>query len=284
MKAIMQFPLTKVILGLALCYLPLLLLNLLVFKPITAKLGLSEEIGRAIRFSTNILVLFFMYGFFLRYIEKSNTPFWKGANIFSDILTGGGLAIASILIIILILFLLGFYKFGTAQFSTRNIMYLLLVFAFMSVMEEVLFRGVIYQLLEKSLGTIIALLISALLFGIPHLFNQDTNWVSMFAASVGGLILGLMFTATRNIWMPIAFHWMWNFTQVIFGSYLSGSDEFIPKGLFQAKINGPIWATGGAAGIENSAFTIGLTILVGIGLLYYVYNQALLIIPKWIAN
>ena len=47
-----------------------------------------------------------------------------------------------------------------------------------AVLEELVFRGLIFRLAERSLGSIVALLISAAVFGASHLFNPGANLLS----------------------------------------------------------------------------------------------------------
>src|SRR5215472_3719778 len=47
-----------------------------------------------------------------------------------------------------------------------------------AVGEEIVFRGVVYRRLEERLGTALALLVSAAVFGLVHAGNTGANWVS----------------------------------------------------------------------------------------------------------
>lgn len=129
-----------------------------------------------------------------------------------------------------------------------------------SVGEELLFRGVLFRILEQALGTLIALLGSALLFGLAHMLNPSATLIgSLIIAVEAGLMLGMAYVATRNIWFPIGIHLAWNFTQGgIFGA--SGKATASPS-LVQTTFAGPDWLTGGMAGTENSIITVTLCIV-----------------------
>jgi len=125
-----------------------------------------------------------------------------------------------------------------------------------AVGEEILFRGVVYRIVERTMGTSVALLVSALLFGLGHLVNPDFTLFSALLVVIGGLMLGLAYAATRNLWFPIGIHFAWNFTiGGIFGT--SGSSP-VQHGLVTLTFSGPQWITGGSVGLDNSAIAVAL--------------------------
>lgn len=273
MKKLLQNPLVKILIGLTICYLPLLIVNVLIMKPIESNLMLSDETGRVIRFVVNSVLIFGLYHWFIKWTEDSSNFDWKYKNIGRDMLSGSLLAIISVLIVILILRVINVYRVVNFNVNLGSVLYLLIVFGFTSILEEVLYRGVVYRILENWLGSVLALVISGVFFGLFHYFNQDVSIISVIAASIGGVLLGLMYTISQQLWMPIAFHWFWNFTQVFFGSRLSGSDEYLKDAVFKADFMGADWLTGGQAGIENSYLTLLLTVILAVLLFYKAKNK-----------
>ncbi len=79
------------------------------------------------------------------------------------------------------------------------------------VVEEAIFRGLVYPTLRKANGVFFALLIESLIFGALH---GNTIWVA-YAACMG-VIMTLVFEATGSLWGSIAFHVSFNFL----GSYV----------------------------------------------------------------
>jgi len=127
-----------------------------------------------------------------------------------------------------------------------------------SVGEELLFRGILFRLLERAFGTLAALVVSALLFGLAHIVNPDSTLIGSLAIAVeAGLLLGLAYVVTRSLWFPIGLHLAWNFTQGgIFGP-ASGQE---PHGLVRLAFAGPDWLSGGASGAEASILTVALCV------------------------
>jgi len=124
--------------------------------------------------------------------------------------------------------------------------------AAIAILEETLFRGIIFRITEEKLGTYLALFISAVLFGALHLINPNSSIASAFAITVeGGLMLGAAFIYSRNLWFPIAIHFAWNFTQTgIFGAITSGN--ILHESLLTSSISGSNLITGGPFGPEGS--------------------------------
>jgi uncharacterized protein len=126
-----------------------------------------------------------------------------------------------------------------------------------AVSEELLFRGVLFRLVEEKTGTWVALAVSGVLFGALHLLNPGATVVGAAAIAVeAGLMLGAAYVATRSLWLPIALHLGWNLAEGgIFGTTVSGSDA-TPSGLVESVMHGPALLTGGEFGPEASMVTV----------------------------
>jgi membrane protease YdiL (CAAX protease family) len=71
---------------------------------------------------------------------------------------------------------------------------------FVALPEEIFFRGILLNLLNKRLGTRTALIVSSALFGLAH-FNKRAafNWRYVILASVAGVFYGRSYLANRRI-------------------------------------------------------------------------------------
>jgi membrane protease YdiL (CAAX protease family) len=126
-----------------------------------------------------------------------------------------------------------------------------------ATIEELLFRGVLFRLVEQRWGTLIALIVSGALFGGLHLINKNaTVWGALSIAASGGLLAGAAYAATRSLWLPIGIHLGWNFAESgIFGATDSGSDQTV-GGLLTGVPHGPAFFNGGAFGPEASIWAV----------------------------
>ncbi len=148
------------------------------------------------------------------------------------------------------------------------------------VLEEVLFRGVLFRLIEEALGTWTALAVSSALFGFGHLMNPAATLQGVLAiAFEAGVLLGAAYLVTRRLWLAIGVHAGWNFTQSgIFGVPTSG---FAMPGLLQGRLDGPVWLSGGAFGAEASVVALAVCTLAGLGLLRLAYRRGRFVAPAW---
>lgn len=91
--------------------------------------------------------------------------------------------------------------------------------AFAGYIAEVIFRGVIFRLVEEGLGSWLALAITVALFGLVHLGNPNATLYG--AAAIGieaGMLLGAPYVVTPRLWLAVGVHFGWNFMQaVVFG-------------------------------------------------------------------
>jgi hypothetical protein len=71
---------------------------------------------------------------------------------------------------------------------------------FVALPEEIFFRGILLNVLEKRIGTRAALLVSSALFGLAH-FNKRAvfNWRYVILAALAGIFYGRSYLAKRRI-------------------------------------------------------------------------------------
>jgi membrane protease YdiL (CAAX protease family) len=124
------------------------------------------------------------------------------------------------------------------------------------IMEEILFRGLLFRLSSKIVGTWGALIFTSALFGLAHMFNPGASFRSSLAIALeAGILLGAAYAATQRLWLPIGLHAGWNFTEgSIFGMTLSGNT--MSMGLLRGSLSGPPALTGGAFGPEASIVAV----------------------------
>ncbi len=130
------------------------------------------------------------------------------------------------------------------------------------VFEEITARGLLFAWLEARWGSKWALVISSLIFGGLHFANPGVSPLAAVGVAAAGVLLGAGFMAARSLWLPIALHAGWNFTESgLFGASVSGHDEL--PGLFSTQFDGPALLTGGAFGPEASLTGVIVVVLAG---------------------
>ena len=157
--------------------------------------------------------------------------------------------------------LAGCYRISEAHFEPIPLLLAFFQFFFVAVFEEIIFRGVIFRLIDDRWNTFAALLVSAILFGAIHMLNPGATIWSAFAIAVAaGLLLGAAYKGSGTLWLPIGIHWAWNFVEGnVFGFFVSGTA--VQTKIFSAVITGPDWVTGGRFGAEAAVPTVVIGLL-----------------------
>ncbi len=199
-----------------------------------------------------------------------------GRELGIGVLVGAGLYTACILILIL----MGIYKIE----GLNPVSYLLPAIAVpvsSGIFEELLFRGVLFRIVEGWLGSWISLAVSSLVFGLVHLVNSTATLMGAIFISVeAGILLAAAYMLTRRLWMSMGFHIAWNYTQSgIFSGIVSGGDA--RPGLIKPVIEGPALLTGGTFGVESSVIAFLLCTATGVVLLIMAVRRGHVVPPFW---
>jgi membrane protease YdiL (CAAX protease family) len=170
--------------------------------------------------------------------------------------------------------LAGWYRVDEFTLNVGGFLYYVLLFFAVAVVEEVLSRGMIWRLIERRAGTVLALIGSSLFFGLGHFLNPSaTLWSGIAIALHAGLLLGALFIVTRSLWVPIGGHFAWNlFEGPVFGTEVSGLDT---DALIEATTTGPELWTGGAFGPEAGLVTVLLGVIPALVLLAYAWRKGM---------
>lgn len=150
-----------------------------------------------------------------------------------------------------------------------------------SVVEETLFRGILFRHIERMAGTWAALALTSAFFGAAHLANPGATWFAAVAICVeAGVLLGAAYMLSRRLWLAVGIHAGWNFTQGwVFSAPVSGGKT--PEGLLITLRQGPEWLTGGAFGLEASAVAMVVASIAGVLLLVWAVRLRGTVGPLW---
>ena len=278
-RKITEFPLVAMVLGVALLAGALQLVRL-VFHFISKKesSGHSREIliGLAIT-----VMVFAVYKLAIRHLGENPRDDLRSEHAARDLGLGliGGTLIFSL--VTGVAALAGVYHI-VGPGDTRDIIYALVTMGIVpAVMEETLFRGIMFRHLEDFGGTWFALALTSALFGVAHIFNPNATYFSSFAIAVeAGIMLGGAYMLTRSLWLPIGLHAAWNFTQgEIYDVPVSGIDQ---HGLVQAKLSEPEILSGGTFGLEASVIALVIATAFGLWMVVRAARAGHLVRPWWV--
>jgi Predicted metal-dependent membrane protease len=103
----------------------------------------------------------------------------------------------------------------TLQASNGSIISALAITMIAPIFEEILFRGIVFNELKKSMPVIPAIIVQGVFFGIYHL-----NLLQGIYAAILGCILGLIYQMTKSLWSNIIVHMTFNLLGVFVMPYI----------------------------------------------------------------
>ena len=276
---VLQFPLTRIVLAF-LFVLPILILSNLFFAHVIKPA--PEPTATILRYARSILTivgLMIVYRLYVRRVEKRHAYEMTLGKSFGEFGAGSLISLGLIGLMILVMAVAGYYRidhFNPAGALVDSLFH----FGVVAFVEELLFRVILFKLVEELCGSWIALIATGLLFGFLHIVNPNaTLWTSVGIVISSSVFLTCAFMLTRRIWMIWGVHLFWNLAQAgVFGMPCSGvtSDNWIAP-----VISGPEWVTGGAFGVEASPIFILLPLCVGVVILKKALERDRLVRPMW---
>jgi hypothetical protein len=174
---------------------------------------------------------------------------------------------------VLLLSIFGYVRWEVNAFSFSTICSGFSILLLAAIVEELFFRGFLFQRLIQSFGSWSAQLIVAALFLLTHISNPNMTGILKTLACINifiaSIMFGIAYMKTASLAMPLGLHFMANFMQgSILGFGVSGDkDPGIFKPVFD---NTPIWISGGDFGIEASI--LGLCFVITITIYLYFWN------------
>jgi uncharacterized protein len=131
----------------------------------------------------------------------------------------------------------------------------LLAFVGVGMFEEFLFRGYAQYTLASGMGFWSAALLTSALFTIVHRSNPGETLLGLTDVFLFGIIACFMWWRTGSMWLAVGFHGFWDWGLSYFYSV---PDSGVPAlgHLFNTRVQGPAWLSGGTAGPEGSAINI----------------------------
>lgn len=208
-----------------------------------------------------------VYKLTLTYLARRSTPEISrqrvGIETVLGVLTGTVFIVGSAYIIMA----LGGYSFQWASSMDTSSVLISSIEAALgaAVIEELIFRGLMFQAIDKLGGKWLALAVTSLFFGVAHLGNAGaTLWSGIAIALEAGVLLGAAFLWRRNLWFSMGLHFAWNAVEGLLGIPVSGHTA---PGLFTVQVNGAPILTGGDFGLEGSIVPVIISLLISIPML-----------------
>ncbi len=162
----------------------------------------------------------------------------------------------------------GGYSFGSLALHGNEIvqwgLFHLLLFFFVGLFEEFLFRGYMQYTLADGIGFWPAAILLSVAFGGVHLGNPGEGWVGAAGVVVVAFFFCFTLKRTGSLWYAVGLHASFDWGETYLYS-VPNSGTTMQGNLSHAVLHGPTWLTGGTVGPEGSVFcfvTMGLQFLV----------------------
>jgi membrane protease YdiL (CAAX protease family) len=187
------------------------------------------------------------------------------------ILIAGASGAGLLVLPVALLFALGAYEMVLFRGASPALLGPAAIIGIAAILEELLYRCLLFQLLERAWGTGVAMAVQSVLFALQHLENVAQGGtadavVMLVSVTLLGLLWAAVFVLTRNLWAVAANHAAWNFTILLSGVPLSGIEDWRALAPLETRYSGSRWLTGGIFGPESSLLVI-VTVAVAVILL-----------------
>jgi membrane protease YdiL (CAAX protease family) len=295
LRRIVMFPVVRIVIAFLLVILACLLVQILlaffslegevdafgrIFLPeggerVSGGLALHAVLSTGL----TLIVVYLAYAFYARRIERREVSDLAFPHAVKE--TGVGILVgaAAAAVPIAALALLGIYR--AEGWNDASILVIPLTGDMISgFVEEILFRGVLFKVMEEYIGSWWALVVSALVFGLGHLLNPDANIVSALAIVAGpSVLLAAAYILTRRLWFSIGIHFAANFVEAgIFGL----ATGLASRGWLQGALQSPAWLGGGGnPAAVQSVISLGVTLAAGLILLAMAVRRKRTVPPLW---
>jgi membrane protease YdiL (CAAX protease family) len=246
---LMANPVVRIVLGIVLTFaavpLTMIIVSQLVAKPYRV---MWPQLLAAV-------LVWFGYRFYVHRIEKRQPTELATRGMARELGAGLLLGAGLVALTFAVLAVLGGYQFGGVNALSIRMLLPLAELVLVGMAEEMMFRGVIFGVTERSLGSKPAIVISAVLFSLAHLPNEGVSVLAIGVIAVYGVMQAALYMKTRRLWACIGTHIAWNYCiSQVFSSTVSG--HAATDGLLRGELVGNAMLTGGVFGVEGSLITL----------------------------
>ena len=125
--------------------------------------------------------------------------------------------------------------------------------------EEIVFRGVIFNSLRKAFNTKVGVILPSVLFGIVHILGMEFSLGSCLLVILAGTAVGIMFSVitieSGSVWSNALVHSLWNIIVIGGGVTVALQPSEISVMTYIPAYKS-FFVTGGDFGIESSAISL----------------------------
>lgn len=201
-------------------------------------------------------------------IDKKTVKLNLFGNLIESIIIGVGSGILWLGITVIIMLFIDVIHFESK--NNISLIYVWLFSAFLNtIMQELLVRGYLYQMIKQKHNIIIAIIVTTLLFTVLHGGVFEAGVIPVLNVISMSILMIVVLEYTGSLVAPIIMHFIWNgFGGIILGGVSLASDY---PHLFNITFNGNIIISGGDFKIEGSVivFVVNILLITFFGILHH---------------
>lgn len=149
---------------------------------------------------------------------------------------GSGIALGALMPAIIILVAVACRAVTMAGTFTLPIGFGFLVaaFVFVAAGEEILWRGMVFRLLERRWGFAAAAAVSSAAFAAVHLLSPGgpPTAVALLNLFLVGTVLCYLYRLGGTLWLPVGFHFSWNVVQAVWSPLSASTRSLLTSGVY----------------------------------------------------
>ena len=171
-----------------------------------------------------------------------------------------GLVISAIWLgaVIAVLMICGVMKIY--NYKAISMLWLWVISAFINtVMQELLVRGYLYQMIKLNYNRIAAMIVTTALFTFMHGGAFEAGIISVLNVLSMSVLMTIILEYTQSLIAPIVMHFIWNSVGAIILGGVSLADDY--PYLFSTEFKGNLLLTGGVYKIEGSIVVLIINII-----------------------
>ena len=92
-----------------------------------------------------------------------------------------------------------------------------------SFLEELFFRGTMFEAVRERFGSFTAVGVTSVLFGLAHVFNNGASPIAIVNVVLAGFLFGVLTIYSGSLWPAMVFHATWNVLVRAFFGTVSGN-------------------------------------------------------------
>ena len=261
-------PVVRIVLGSLLVWIPAPLITK------TAHALIPPPYGHVWPTLLAALLVWQAYRFFVLRIERRPISELSTPGALGELGSGLLVGLCMQALLFAVLWAFGVYRIQGVVAPSAGMLSVVPLYIGVALLEEFVGRGIWFGITRRALGTVWAVVISSMFFGLIHAPNVGANPIGLLTCTAFGMLFAAAYMATGRLWLCIGVHFAWNFAQSqVFSSLVSGTSDGV--GLVQGRLVGPEWLTGGSFGSEGSVVALAAALLGFLGFMALARARAL---------